>query len=109
MSALAPTLSYRGFKQQWTGCPTAKPDVVAKTSKAGVKVYVSWNGATDVEAWEIYGGSTKSNLKCLSKVPKDGFETEAKIKKAKYVQVKPVLKKNSACTVKPSSKVVAVS
>ena len=109
LSVLAPTLSYRSFKQHWVGCPSSKPDVVAKSVASGTKVYVSWNGATEVESWEIYGGSSKNDLKCLATVPKSGFETEAKIKAVEYVKVVPVLKKGSACTAKPSSAVISVS
>jgi hypothetical protein len=109
LSALAPTLSYRDFKQHWTGCPTSKPDVVAKTAGSGVKVFVSWNGATDVEEWEIYGGNSKAGLKCLVTPKKTTFETEAKIQKVKYVQVMPVLKKDTVCGGSVESAVVTVS
>ena len=108
LSALAPTLGYRDFKQHWVGCPRTKPDVVAKVSKSGTTVYVSWNGATDVEAWEIYSGESKADLKCVATIKKAGFETKASIAKTMYVQVKPVLKKGSKCVAAPS-KVIAVS
>ena len=108
LSPLAPTLSYRSFKQQWVGCPTTKPDVVAESSSKGTNVYVSWNGATDVESWEIYAGNSTGDLKCVESIAKKGFETKAQIKTAKYVQVVPVLKKGSACTSTPSN-VVTVS
>jgi hypothetical protein len=110
ISPLAPTLSYRAFKQKWTGCPKARPDVVAESSSTGqTVVYVSWNGATEVEAWEVYGGSSKADLKCLVTVPKGGFETKAQIKAVQYVQVKPVLKQGCGCTNAPSSEVVKVA
>jgi hypothetical protein len=110
LSPLAPTLSYRDFKQSWTGCPKAKPDIVAESSSDGqTAVYVSWNGATDVESWEVYGGASASNLKSLATVPKAGFETEAKVKAVAYAQVKPILKHGCICTYVPSSAVVKVA
>jgi hypothetical protein len=109
LSAKAPTLSYRDFKQHWTGCPRSKPDVVAESAGSQVKVYVSWNGATDVVAWDIYAGDSKDDLKCVATVRKAGFETEAKIGGAKYVQVHPVLKRGSKCTGSVDSKVITVS
>lgn len=110
LSALAPTLSYRDFKQKWTGCPKSKPDVVAESSSNGqVAVYVSWNGATEVEAWEVFGGKAKDDLQCLKVVPKGGFETDMKVMDVKYVQVKPVLKHGCTCTTAPSSDVVKVA
>ena len=36
VSAVAPTLSYRDFKQHWVGCRISKPDVVAKSTADGV-------------------------------------------------------------------------
>ena len=109
VSPLAPTLSYKGFKQKWIGCPKTRPDVVAQSSsKEQTDVYVSWNGATEVEAWEVYGGSSGTNLKCLATVPRNGFETKARIKEVQYVQVKPVLKRDCGCTDAPSSEVVKV-
>lgn len=113
LSNLTPTLSYRSFKQPWIGCPSNKPDVVAKASSNGTEVYVSWNGATEVQAWEIYGGASASNdtLTLLSTVPKTGFETKAELKgvSVKYVSVKAELKAGCPCGDGDMSKVVAVS
>ena len=109
LSALAPTLSYRDFKQHWVGCPTAKPDVVAESSTGGVNVFISWNGATEVEAWEIYAGSSRDKLKCVATVQKKGFETKVHIEEAQYVQVKPIMKRSCSCGNTPSSVVVTVS
>lgn len=114
-------LSYRAFKQEWIGCPRAKPDVVVERheqqhwshesscqggSCGGVTVYVSWNGATEVDAWEIYGGRKgggrsshggreEQKLSHLATVPKKGFESAALIddESVEVVQVKPVMKK----------------
>ncbi|CAJ2512171.1 Uu.00g051860.m01.CDS01 [Anthostomella pinea] len=94
LSNSKPTLSYRAFKQPWTGCPKTKPDVVAETAANGngTSVYMSWNGATEVEAWEIYAGSSVAELSCVSTVAKCGFETSATIDRAEYVQAKPQLR-----------------
>ena len=109
LSAVAPTLSYRDFKQHWVGCPVSKPEVVAENSGGKVIVYVSWNGATELEAWEIYGGSSEAGLKLLTTVPKRGFETKASVKSVEYVQVKPILKHNCECRNAPSSTVIKVA
>lgn len=110
LSPQAPTLSYRSFKQKWTGCPKSKPDVVAESSSDGhTSVYVSWNGATEIEAWEIYGGSSANKLTHVTTVTKRGFETNTTIKEMTYVQVKPKLKEHCSCTSTPSSAVVKVA
>jgi hypothetical protein len=110
LSPLAPTLSYRDFKQSWTGCPKTKPDVFAESTSDGhTTVFVSWNGATDVESWEVYGGASADNLTSLATVRKGGFETEVKVKAEAYVQVKPLLKHGCVCASAPSSAVVKVA
>lgn len=92
LSPLKPTLSYRAFKQPWLGCPTAPPDITAERGAAGVTVYVSWNGATEVEAWEVYGGNA-TQLACLATVKKAGFETAVDIPLVDHVQVRPIARK----------------
>ena len=57
----APNLvqSYRGFKHEWHATPTTSPSLVVEKNTNGTgcaKGYVSWNGATDVEAWAVYEG-----------------------------------------------------
>ena len=109
LSAEEPTLSYRDFKHQWVGCPSARPDAVVESSQGALQVYMSWNGATEVEAWEVYGGSSAHALQHVATVPKNGFETNAKIDKVGYVQVNPVMKKGCSCVDRPASAVVEVS
>lgn len=109
VSQLAPTFSYRSFKQHWVGCPNSRPDVVAEAAMAGTSVWMSWNGATDVAEWAIYGGENATSLECVTVVPKEGFETEAHVGSFKYVQVKPKMKPGSSCSNVMASRVVAVS
>jgi hypothetical protein len=69
--------SYRAYRHEWTGLPSAPPDVVVEMSATGrLTAYVSWNGATDVEQWRVLGGETPDDLLEIARVPKDGFETE---------------------------------
>lgn len=64
--------TYRAYRYPWVGRPSTKPDVVACPSSDGDKstVYVSWNGATDVQSWKIHSGS-----KVKSSAVRNGFET----------------------------------
>ncbi|GAB7357940.1 hypothetical protein MBLNU230_g0107t1 [Neophaeotheca triangularis] len=90
-----PTLGYRDFKHPWTGCPRVEElRVVAERCAGGrVKVYVSWNGATEVEAWGIYAGDRADELSHMGTVAKRGFETGVEIAKAGFVQVVPLFKR----------------
>lgn len=45
-------------------------------------VYANWNGATDVQAWDIWTGNqgvTGEEIEYVATVDKDGFETEARV------------------------------
>lgn len=94
----AVTLSYRSFKQPWIGCPRTKPDVVAKSigpkeAAHGTEVFISWNGATEVEAWEVHGGI--ETVSYMQTVEKRGFETRVNLSSVEFVRVKPVLKRGA--------------
>jgi arylsulfotransferase ASST len=68
--------SYRAFRFPWSGHPTDEPAVtVEQGPDAKVKLYASWNGATEVESWEVLAGSRPGQLQSLGSVPWDGFET----------------------------------
>lgn len=66
---------YRAFKQQWQGKPSTKPDI--HWDKEGSKTYFSWNGATDVESWEVYTANTSNSgtWTNVTSARRTGFET----------------------------------
>lgn len=73
---------YRGYRSPWVGRPTTKPSVVAckdDSSEDTVAAYVSWNGASDVQAWKIYAGKDKKSLEVVKTAPRNGFETRTKV------------------------------
>src|SRR5829696_416734 len=68
--------SYRAFRFPWSGHPTEEPAVAhEQLSDEKVKLYASWNGATEVESWEVLSGEHPGRLVPLGSVPRDGFET----------------------------------
>ncbi|KAH6696698.1 ASST-domain-containing protein [Leptodontidium sp. MPI-SDFR-AT-0119] len=72
--------SYRAFKAPWKGDPGLTTPAIwayGRTNTSRTVVYVSWNGATEVEAWNVYAGeSSGSSLQLAAlRAPKDGFET----------------------------------
>ena len=49
--------SYRAFSTAFAGQPTDRPAVAIEDDPVGGKiVYVSWNGSTEVAAWEVHAG-----------------------------------------------------
>ena len=87
--------TYRSYKFEWIGRPSVPPDVhaaaVVKSSKVGVVVHVSWNGATEVDRWRAWRSDSDGRL--LERLPGchskwTGFETEMKSDEfARYVVV----------------------
>ncbi|CAN5733505.1 hypothetical protein BH18ACT11_BH18ACT11_11680 [soil metagenome] len=83
--------SYRAFRFAWSGHPTESP-VVAVEQEPGdkVKLYASWNGATEFESWEVLAGPRPGQLESLGSVPRDGFETAILVQTSDpYVAVRP--------------------
>ncbi len=72
-----PDISYRAYVQRWVGLPlTATLSGAVRKSGAKTLVYASWNGATEVVAWRVLGGSSASHLSVsVSRAAKSGFET----------------------------------
>ena len=40
-----------------------------------MKLYASWNGATEVDSWEVLAGARPGRLESVGAVPRDGLET----------------------------------
>ena len=58
-----------------SGQPTAPPSMALATTATGTRVYASWNGATDVSAWEILAGASPTTLSPVGQFPTGHFET----------------------------------
>jgi hypothetical protein len=68
--------SYRGFRFAWDGEPTSPPAVATQRTTDSTNVWASWNGSTEVAAWQILGGADSSHLSPIgAPVAKRGFET----------------------------------
>jgi hypothetical protein len=76
--------SYRAYRFVWHGHPTDVPAIAL----ASGKVYVSWNGATEVRRWRVLTGNASDNLSAGPAVAKPGFETAIPLPAGgKYVAV----------------------
>jgi hypothetical protein len=68
--------SYRAFRFPWKGQPQEAPSVVAESGlKDEVTIYVSWNGATEVDTWQVLAGPDPDELEPAGSAPRKGFET----------------------------------
>jgi hypothetical protein len=119
--------SYRAYKQAWHATPATKPDLAVvdisvigsgndpilsscgqTASASQYRGFVSWNGATNVTAWEVYAGSSNTTLKPVGTAAKAGFETEFVVPAgAAFVQVGAIENGNNGTVVRKSN-IVAV-
>jgi hypothetical protein len=75
-SLLRKNNSYRAFRFPWSARPSDQPAAVAeRVSEEEVRVYASWNGATEVATWEVLAARHQGRLASLGQVPRNGFET----------------------------------
>jgi hypothetical protein len=82
--------SYRTYLMPWSGQPdptVTPPRVAVSSTRKGVDVYASWNGATDVSWWRVLAGTTPTALRSVATPRSSGFETTVSIGKYKYVAV----------------------
>jgi hypothetical protein len=100
--------SYRAYRKDWVGHPVIPPKAYACQDKSAnqTQVYMSWNGATEHKAWNVYAGSDKATLTLAAHARKTGFETSAAVPGlASYVRVEALGPKNMTNTV---SEILAV-
>jgi arylsulfotransferase ASST len=48
--------SYRAVPAEWVGRPLGRPAMVARRRGDGVRVWASWNGATEIRSWQVLAG-----------------------------------------------------
>jgi hypothetical protein len=68
-------MNYRAFRLPWHGRPSVLPKAVYRFAHGQGRVYVSWNGATEVASWRLESGRRPGSLRAGSAVARTGFET----------------------------------
>jgi hypothetical protein len=67
--------SYRAFRFPWKGYPIWSPLLIARQEASDIELYFSWNGATEVVEYFVFGSAGMNPVDLLAIVPRDGFET----------------------------------
>ena len=67
--------NYRALRFPWAAMPAIPPAIVYRAAGGKRRVHVSWNGATNVAAWELHAGPAAGALAVVGKVRRTGFET----------------------------------
>ena len=102
--------SYRAFRFTWEGRPSWPPTLVAVREGGSTRLVTSWNGATEVGSYRVYGGMTPNAVtSSIRTVTKTGFETStdvtAQLDDFCFFRVRPIDRQGQAMTY---SNVVAV-
>ena len=84
-------INYRAYRFQWYATP-ATPPAAAVVGGRGpnhrkMTVYASWNGATGVAAWRVFGGYQVWKMPAMATKLKQGFETAITAPARPYVWV----------------------
>lgn len=69
---LQPLSSYRAYRSTWVGKPKTSPSAVVYKGR----IYVSWNGATEVTSWRVEGSFDGDQFSNALEVPRLDFETK---------------------------------
>lgn len=72
-----PYVSYRAFLFAWHGYPDTLPDLAYKADTSGMTLGYSWNGATEVASYRLYGGSSPQSLAVIDQKAKTDFEMQS--------------------------------
>ncbi|KAI5461795.1 ASST-domain-containing protein [Mariannaea sp. PMI_226] len=67
--------TYRAYKSEWKATPRAWAPSLVFENNSTMKGYVSWNGATEVEYWNVYTVSRGAVLESIGRATAHGFET----------------------------------
>jgi hypothetical protein len=79
--------TYRAYRFAWNGTPAAPPALAVSRHGRKMTVYASWNGATNVATWRVFGGSRANKMPAVATAPKRGFETVINARAWPYVAV----------------------
>jgi len=85
-----PYVSYRAFRFPWIGSPDTEPDLAWKGDAGGITLGYSWNGATEVSSYRVFGGTSPESLALVDTKAKTDFETQSHFPSslnAEYYQV----------------------
>jgi Arylsulfotransferase (ASST) len=67
--------SYRAFRLPWSGRPAEAPAIVVDGRSASRTAYVSWNGATGVDRWQLLAGESPERMSVVSTARSRSFES----------------------------------
>jgi hypothetical protein len=86
--------TYRAFRFPWQGYPTWPPRLAGYAEDRTINLFFSYNGATEITGYNIYGGTEEVPTSLIGIIPRTGFETtfiyEVSTDELYYFRVMPV-------------------
>jgi hypothetical protein len=81
--------TYRAYKSEWIGTPSAKPRVAARVRGQRILVDASWNGSTEVRTWRALTGRSAGALEVAGRRSWTNLETSLSVpaRDARFVAV----------------------
>jgi len=67
--------NYRALRFPWVGRPSGRPAAALGHGAGTKRLYVSWNGATEIAPWQLLTGAAADTLTDASITTRSGFET----------------------------------
>jgi Arylsulfotransferase (ASST) len=67
--------SYRAFKGRWRARPVTRPALAARRRGRTVRLFASWNGATEVVSWRVVAGARPNALRPVKTARWSNLET----------------------------------
>lgn len=72
-----PYVSYRAFLFPWKGYPNTQPALASKMEGKALTLGYSWNGATEVASYKVFGGNSAQSLSLIEQKTRTDFETQS--------------------------------
>lgn len=70
-----PYANYRAFRFPWQGFPNTEPTLMTTTDEEGERLAYSWNGATEIAFYQVYGDTHPTSTTLIETSAKSSFET----------------------------------
>lgn len=74
-----PYANYRSFRFPWQGFPNTEPTLMSITDEEGERLAYSWNGATEIGSYQVYGDTHPTSTTLIETSEKSSFETSTAI------------------------------
>jgi hypothetical protein len=71
--------SYRAAPSRWVGRPGGVPAMAVKRGDGHVTIWASWNGATEIERWQVLAGKDANALAPVGSAPFEDLETRIRV------------------------------